>query len=73
MDSDWRNACSRYPETLDYFFGCVEVGFAGGKGGGDGVGRLEGVGGGGGGGGGKRRARRDSGVGEKGGRKERRG
>lgn len=23
IDSDWRNACMRYPEVLDYYFGLV--------------------------------------------------
>jgi len=63
VDADWRSACLLYPDTLDYFFGLVEVAYP--KERDEGVVRPELFIGGGGGGGGKRRIRRDSGTGEK--------
>lgn len=59
MDADWRSACLLYPDTLDYFFGLVEVGYPKEKD--EGLMRPEMFIG----GGGKRRIRRDSGTGEK--------
>ncbi|KAM0697744.1 hypothetical protein Q7P36_002598 [Cladosporium allicinum] len=56
VDTDWRNACLLYPETLDYYFRMVEIVFPKEK---EELLRLDG-------GGGKKKGRRDSAVGDKG-------
>lgn len=59
VDTDWRNACLNYPDTLDYYFSLVDIKFPKEKD--DRVMKPE-IG--------KRRIRRDSGHSEKGSRRE---
>lgn len=60
VDTDWRNACLMYPETLDYFFELVDYKLLGE---GDERVMIPGPGR-------QKKIRRDSGVSDKGGRKK---